>query len=79
MGFESSVSDLDLALVFAEVAIVSDSPETRSRNLVNACNTYLQLRDEPYVYAVNEWQRIEIEAKLRKLRSCLELLGETFQ
>ena len=33
MGFESSVSDLDLALVFAEIAAVSDSPLIRSRSL----------------------------------------------
>jgi len=74
---ESSVSDLDLALVFAEVAAVSDSRETRTRNLANACNTYLQLRNEPRIYSANDWQRVEIEARLRKLRSCLELLGET--
>ena len=78
MGFEASVSDLDLALVFAEIAACSDSSETRSRNLANACDTYFQLRDEPCVYAVNDWQRVEIEARLRNLRSRLEFLGEKF-
>ena len=54
MGFESTVSDIDLALVFAEIAAVSDSRETRIRNLANACNTYFQLRDEPYGYVVGD-------------------------
>jgi hypothetical protein len=67
-----------LVLVFAEIATVSDSREIRSRNLANACNTYLQLRNEPRIYSANDWQRVEIEVRLRKLRSCLELLGETF-
>ena len=78
MGFESSVSDLDLALVFAEIAACSDCPVTRSRNLVNACNMYSELRDEPCAYPVGNWQRVEIEARLHKLRSCLEFLGESF-
>ena len=78
MGFESCVSDLDLALVFVEVASVSDSRETRSRNLANAHNTYVQMRDGPCVYSA-DWQRIEIKARLRKLRGCLELLGETLE
>lgn len=78
MGFESSVSDLDLALVFAEIAAVSDSREIRIRNQANACNTYFQMRDEPCAYSA-DWQRVEIEARLRKLRSCLELLGEEFE
>lgn len=79
MGFESSVSDLDLALVFAEVAAVSDSAVTRNRNLANACDIYLRLSEEPCVYAVNAWQRVEIEARLRNLRSRLEFLGESFE
>lgn len=77
--FESSVSDLDLALVFAEIAVVSGSGEIRIRNQANACNTYLQLRDEPSLYSAGDWHRVEIEARLRKLRSCLEVLGEKFE
>lgn len=76
--FESNVSDLDLALVFAEIAAFSDNAETRSRNLVNARNTYSQLRDEQCRYSPDDWQRLEIEARLRKLRGRLESLGQKF-
>lgn len=79
MGFESSVSDLDLALVFAEVAAVSDSAVTRNRNLANACDIYLRLSEERCAYSSGNWQRIEIEVRLRKLRTCLERLGEMFE
>jgi hypothetical protein len=79
MGFESTVSELDLALVFAEIAAVSDTHDTRTRNLANAYNTYFQMRDEPCGYVAGDWQRVEIEARLHKLRSCLELLGETLE
>lgn len=72
MGFETSVSDLDLGLVFAEVAAVSDSQATRTRNLANACDIYLQFRDEPCAYPVGNWQRAEIETRLGKLRRNLE-------
>ena len=76
--FESSVSDLDLALVFAEIAAVSDSPVTRSRNLTNAYNTYLHLRDEPCAYSAGNWKRVEIEERLRKLHRRLGCLGVEF-
>ncbi len=75
MGFESSVSDLDLALVFAEIAVCSDSSETRSRNLANAHDIFFRLRDEWRLYAEDGWQRSEIEARLQKLRKRLEFLA----
>jgi len=75
MGFESIVSDIDLALVFAEIAAVSDSRDTRTCNLANACDTYLQLRNEARIYSANDWQRVEIEARLGKLRGCLGAFG----
>ena len=55
--FESSVSDLDLALVFTEIAGSSLSLETLIRNQANACATYLRLRDEPCLYSAGDWQR----------------------
>jgi hypothetical protein len=78
VGFESSVSDLDVALVFAEIAVLSDSPVTRSRNLANACNIYLQLRDERAPIPQVTGNALRLEARLRNLRSRLERLGKKF-
>lgn len=77
--FELTVSDLDLALVFVEIAGSSLSVEIRIRNQATACTTYRRLRYEPRLYSADDWKRFEIEARLRRLRTRLELLGETFE
>lgn len=77
-GFELCISNLDLALVFAEIAEHSSSPLTRSRNLGNARDAFLRLRNEPYLYSPKDWRRAAIVVKLRELRSRLWRLGQKF-
>lgn len=76
--FESHVSDLDLALVFAELAANSSCAETRRRNVANAREAFLRRRNDLCLYSPDNWQYAEIEGRLRELGRRLRGLGERF-
>lgn len=77
-NFESRVSDLDMALVFAELAAISSCPKTRKRNLISARDAYIRLRRDLCLYSRGDWQHSEIEGKLLELRRRLLRLGKKF-
>jgi hypothetical protein len=76
-NFESSIADLDLALIFAESAAVSECPGARMRNRDNAQKAFIYLRNR--LPPLNDWRRAEIEQKLAELQRRLEELGEVLR
>ena len=74
---ETVLADLDLASTFAEIAATSENVDTRNRNRANARKAFCAIRDDLLPRcSLDKSQGVEIDRKLRELRSRLKKLGE---
>jgi hypothetical protein len=73
-GVEFALTDLDLALVFLDVAATSTDSETVRRNHENARTAYTTVVDLLEKLSLDGTQRQEVETKLAVVRARLSLL-----
>lgn len=75
IGIDFLLTDLNTGLTFLQVADVTSSPESRTRNLDNAYEVYRTVTRLLPRVVISPGERLQIQKKLEDLRNPLERAG----